>query len=171
MFILVGFTSYLPFFALWTKVFFSRCFPQTRVPFAAFSAIIGGLNRGHSSCIASSDSQDSMCSFLCLLIWQLYTGQCIANILSGNLWRNSRGDALKLLKWFLLYNQNKEVLCTFRLEEKLASLEKSEDEVSRWHDDLAAIQEEVQKVESVCEQQMAPDLEALDKQKKDAQVD
>lgn len=50
-------------------------------------------------------------------------------------------------------------------------MEKSEDEVSRWHDDLAAIQEEVQKVESVCEQQMAPDLEALDKQKKDAQVD
>lgn len=35
---------------------------------------------------------------------------------------------------------------------------------------MATIQEEVQKVESVCEQEIAPDLEALEKQKKDAQV-
>lgn len=61
-------------------------------------------------------------------------------------------------------------LFVFRLEEKLSTLEQSEGVVSKWQDEMATIQEEVQKVESVCEQEIAPDLEALEKQKKDAQV-
>lgn len=62
------------------------------------------------------------------------------------------------------------ILFIFRLEEKLSTLEQSEGVVSKWQDEMATIQEEVQKVESVCEQEIAPDLEALEKQKKDAQV-
>ncbi|XP_068690393.1 utrophin-like [Montipora foliosa] len=56
-----------------------------------------------------------------------------------------------------------------RLEEKLSSLEKSEEEVAKWHDELAVIQEKLQKVESICKQDFAPDLIALVKQKTEAQ--
>ena len=49
-------------------------------------------------------------------------------------------------------------------------LEKSEDEVSKWNDDLAKIQEEVENVERVCEQPISTYLETLKEQRKDAQV-
>ena len=57
-----------------------------------------------------------------------------------------------------------------RLEEHLSSLEKTEGEFSRWNDQLETIQEKVVKVESVCEQEIAPDLDTLEKQRREAQV-
>lgn len=50
-------------------------------------------------------------------------------------------------------------------------LEQSEDEVSKWYDDLAAINEEVEKVESICQQEISPDVETLERQRKEAKVD
>lgn len=50
-------------------------------------------------------------------------------------------------------------------------LEQSEDEVSKWYDDLAAINEEVEKVESICQQEISPDTETLERQRKEAKVD
>lgn len=57
-----------------------------------------------------------------------------------------------------------------RLEEQLTNLEKTEGELSRWNDQFDIIQEEVAKVESVCEQEIAPDFDALEKQKTEVQV-
>ena len=42
--------------------------------------------------------------------------------------------------------------------------------MDKWNDELAAIQEKVDKVESICEQEIALDLETLETQRKDAQV-
>ena len=50
-------------------------------------------------------------------------------------------------------------------------LELSEDEVSKWYDDLAAINEEVEKVESICQQEISPDMDTLERQRKEAKVD
>jgi len=47
-------------------------------------------------------------------------------------------------------------------------LEKTEGEFTRWNDQLVTIQEEVSKVESICEQEIAPDLETLEQQRKEA---
>ena len=52
----------------------------------------------------------------------------------------------------------------------MSNLEKSEGEFSRWNDQLVTLQEEVTKVERVCEQQIAPDLDTLEKQKREAKV-
>ena len=49
-------------------------------------------------------------------------------------------------------------------------LEQSEDKVSKWYDDLAAINEEVEKVESICQQGISPDMDALERQRKEAKV-
>lgn len=49
-------------------------------------------------------------------------------------------------------------------------LEQSEDEVSKWYDDLAAINEEVEKVESICQQEISPDMDILERQRKEAKV-
>lgn len=57
-----------------------------------------------------------------------------------------------------------------RLDEKLSNLDKSEHEVSRWQDELAVLHEEFEKAESICQQEYAPDVDTLEKQKKDAQV-
>jgi len=59
---------------------------------------------------------------------------------------------------------------TYRLEDELLNLEKTEGEFTRWNDQLATIQEEVSKVESICEQEVAPDLERLEQQRKEAKV-
>lgn len=59
---------------------------------------------------------------------------------------------------------------TYRLEEELLSLEKTEGEFARWNDQLATIQEEVSKVESVCEQEITPDLDTLEQQRKEVKV-
>ncbi|XP_015765376.1 PREDICTED: dystrophin-like [Acropora digitifera] len=56
-----------------------------------------------------------------------------------------------------------------RLDEKLSNLDKSEHEVSRWQDELAVLHEEFEKAESICQQEYAPDVDTLEKQKKDAQ--
>lgn len=57
-----------------------------------------------------------------------------------------------------------------RLEEQLTNLEKTEGELSRWNDQFDIIQVEVAKVESVCEQEIAPDFDALEKHKTEVQV-
>lgn len=49
-------------------------------------------------------------------------------------------------------------------------MEKTEGEFTRWNDQLATFQEEVSKVESICEQEVAPDLERLEQQRKEAKV-
>ena len=49
-------------------------------------------------------------------------------------------------------------------------LEQSEDEVSKWYDDLAAINEEVEKVESICQQEISPDMDTFERQRKEAKV-
>lgn len=49
-------------------------------------------------------------------------------------------------------------------------LEQSEDEVSKWYDDLAAINEEVEKVESICQQEISPDMDTFETQRKEAKV-
>jgi len=49
-------------------------------------------------------------------------------------------------------------------------LEKTEGEFTRWNDQLVTIQEEVSKVESICEQEIAPDLETLEQQRMEAKV-
>ena len=59
---------------------------------------------------------------------------------------------------------------TYRLEEELLNLEKTEGEFTRWNDQLVTIQGEVSKVESICEQEIAPDLETLEQQRNEAKV-
>ena len=58
----------------------------------------------------------------------------------------------------------------FRLQDKLSSLEKSEEEMDKLEKQLAAIQEDLAKVESICEQEIAPDFETLEKQKTESKV-
>lgn len=49
-------------------------------------------------------------------------------------------------------------------------MEKTEGEFTRWNDQLVTIQEDVSKVEIICEQEIAPDLETLEQQRKEAKV-
>ncbi|KAJ7339576.1 hypothetical protein OS493_005979 [Desmophyllum pertusum] len=64
----------------------------------------------------------------------------------------------------LLVGQQKRVL-----QDKLSILEKSEGEIDRWNDQLVTLQDEIVKVENVCEQEIAPDFDTLEKQRKEVQ--
>ena len=50
------------------------------------------------------------------------------------------------------------------------NLEKTAGNFTSWNDQLVTIQEEISKVETICEQEIAPDLETLEQQRKEAKV-